>query len=335
MQIYRILFGVAIAASLAAQPAVKLALAKPLGDYVPCLFDRDQDASLRAQRTSRRLITPVLAEWELLGYLNGAHKRELATSLSNRDAFDFAAVLEQMQSAGVLRPPAGITTQTLASNLAATSAVLHDLPRDIACSQGMLSWSEAKDAYNRPIADTYLVYQVNVRNLNSQKEFLLQDVQVAVDDGAFVAGRDKIIARGVALQGQVYGRTNTAERLLETIAAFWPTASIFAAGVATGVGALMPDRSADQMTRFNDTSFSASQAYKIVSPRAGRSPSSRICPSGSSPQARAPKRGRQPSGPNSPIPATSLSPASTSARSEAPAARPFVSQTPVSVPMTT
>ena len=286
MQAYQILF--ALAASLSAQPALPiqkppLKLAKPLADYVPCLFDRDQDASLHAQRTSRRLIQPLLEEWVLLRYLDAAHQAALATTLSNHDAGGFTSVLDEMQAAGVLHLPAGITPLLLADNLkAATSAVYHDLPRDVACSQSLLSWSEAKDSYNRRIADTYLVYQVNVRNLNPQKEFLMQDVQVAVDDREFAAGRDKLIARGVALQGQAYSRRNTVERVLEAAASLglaitglWPAqtvrdgVSIFAAGLVPGFAALAPDRSDDQMTRFNDTSFSAAQAYKIVVPKSG------------------------------------------------------------------
>ena len=293
MQVNPTFLVVALAASLLARQTLAqatpinkkppLTLAKPLGDYVPCLFDRDQDASLHAQRTSRRLIQPSLEEWVLLGYLDAAHKAALATTLSNHDATGFAVVLDEMQTAGVLHLPAGITVQLLADNLkAATSAVYHDIPRDVACSQSLLSWSEAKDAYNQRIADTYLVYQVNVRNLNPQKEFLMQDVQVAVDDREFAAGRDKIIARGVALQGQTYSRRNSVERLLEAVATLGLAltgvlpaqsvrdgVSVFAAGLVPGFASLAPDRSDDQMTRFNDTSFSAAQAYKIVVPKSG------------------------------------------------------------------
>jgi hypothetical protein len=261
-------------------------VAKPLGDYVPCLFDRDQDASLQGQRTSRRQVERTLDEWEGLGYLSARAAQQkplLATALSNHSSDDFAAMLDQMNASGLLNLPAPVTTNTLAANLkSATDAIFQGLPRDVACSQSVLSWTEARDAYNQRIANTYLVYQVNVRNLNPQSEFLMQDVQVAVAGHEFVAGRDKIIARGVALQGQAYSRRNTLERVLQAIAtlglamtgvvsaqAFREGVSIFAAGVVPGFSAVLPDRSDDQMTRFNDTSFSASQPYKIVVPKSG------------------------------------------------------------------
>ena len=276
MQIYRLLFGLALAVSLSAQP-------KTANDYIPCLFDRGQDALLHTQRTPRRLIRQSLDEWVLYGYLNPRYKTPLAVTLSNHDAADFAAVLDQTKAAGLLNLPAGATTLQLADNLKSTvRAITRGLPSDVACSQSLLSWSEASDAFGRRIASTYLVYQVNVRNLNAQKEFLMQDVQVAVDDHEFVAGRDKTIARGVALQGQVYGHRNTVERVLEALAtlglaltgvlpaqAVRDGINIFSASVVPGFASIVPDRSDDQMTRYNDASFSASQAYKIVVPKSG------------------------------------------------------------------
>lgn len=270
MNLYRTFFVAAFVAAFLASLA-----AQTPGDYVPCLFDRE--------RSSRLVIQQALDEWVLLGYMNARQEPALATTLSNYNGSQFAAVLAQMQGAGSLTLPAGITTLELANNLrSAASTMYPKLPADVACSQSLLSWSEAKDSYNRRIADTYFVYQVNVRNLNAQREFLLQDVQVAVQDHEFVAGRDKIIARGVALEGQAYGRRNTVERALEALASLglamtgvFPGQSarngisIFAASLAPGFASIAPDRSDDQMTRFNDTSFSASQAYKIVVPKSG------------------------------------------------------------------
>src|SRR5271166_4294753 len=119
MQIYRLLFGLALAVSLSAQP-------KPANDYIPCLFDRGQDALLHAQRTPRRLIQQSLEEWVLYGYLNPRYKTPLAVTLSNRDAADFAAVLDQMKAAGILNLPAGTTPLLLANNLKSTvGAITH------------------------------------------------------------------------------------------------------------------------------------------------------------------------------------------------------------------
>jgi hypothetical protein len=69
-------------------------------------------------------------------------------------------------------------------------------------SESPMDRYEVKDAYGEETANRYLVYQVIVRNLNADKEFLIHDVQVAVEDHRVIGGRDKAIARGVAIEGQ-------------------------------------------------------------------------------------------------------------------------------------
>ena len=63
-------------------------------------------------------------------------------------------------------------------------------PDDLLCSRSLLGWQEAADIFGRRIANTYLVIQVVVRNLNPDSDYLIQDVIVAAPNTRFGSGRD-------------------------------------------------------------------------------------------------------------------------------------------------
>ncbi len=67
-------------------------------------------------------------------------------------------------------------------------------PKDVACSQSILSYNETKDAFGTRVAGTYVAVQVVVRNLDPDHEFVLHDVQVALpirdETSHFRAGRE-------------------------------------------------------------------------------------------------------------------------------------------------
>src|SRR5262249_3827840 len=82
-------------------------------------------------------------------------------------------------------------------------------PEGIACSTSTLTWNETSDIFGRRVANTYVAIQVTIRNLDNKNEFLVHDIQVAVDTGMgedqwgrFQAGHDKLLARGVAEKSQ-------------------------------------------------------------------------------------------------------------------------------------
>jgi hypothetical protein len=56
----------------------------------------------------------------------------------------------------------------------------------VGCSQSLLTWQETSFMFGRAVADNYLAVQVNVRNLDDTKQFLLHDVQVAIADPAIL-----------------------------------------------------------------------------------------------------------------------------------------------------
>jgi flavin-binding protein dodecin len=87
----------------------------------------------------------------------------------------------------------------------------------IGCSQSILTYTEAHDIYGHRVASTYIPIQVVVRNLDSEHEFLMHDVQIAVDTMRFVGGRDKILARGVAEIGQSEDPRNRWIRVAEVL----------------------------------------------------------------------------------------------------------------------
>lgn len=126
-----------------------------------------------------------------------------------------------------------------------------------------------------------------VRNLNSDHEFVVHDVQVAVpirDEAShFRAGRDKLIARGVAIKGQSLDPRNLVLDGFDTLSATASAASsIASADFMTGASIFtaflsplklwFPDHTVDQLNRLNDLAFSASSTYKIIVPKNGSVP---------------------------------------------------------------
>ena len=158
-------------------------------------------------------------------------------------------------------------------------------PKDVGCSQSILSYNETKDAFGTRAARTYVAVQVYVRNLDSEHEFVLHDVQVAVptqqnETSHFRAGRYKSIARGVAIKGQTMDPRNVLMGGLDALSATASAASgIASVDFKTGTSILttflpplkrwFPDYTVDQLNRLNDLAFSASSTYKIIVPKNG------------------------------------------------------------------
>ena len=166
---------------------------------------------------------------------------------------------------------------------------------DVSCSMALLSWKETSDIFGRRVANTYVGIQVTVRNLNPANEFLIHDIQVAVDTGMyepgypseltrFQAGRDKLLVRNLAQRGQSEDRRNLVLHALQAVGAIAGSSAIagsrdFGIGVAVFQGAflpsyslLFPDHTVDQLNHINDLVFSASSTNKVVVPVQGSVP---------------------------------------------------------------
>jgi hypothetical protein len=197
------------------------------------------------------------------------------------------------------------STSTLVQNIAATAvaqlqAPRFDRPDDISCSFSLQQWHETSDTFGRRVANTYVALEVNVRNLNPQMEFLIHDIQIAVDTGLtraqfgrFQAARDKLVVRNVAQRGQSEDRRNVIINVLQAIGAIAGGASTaltqgnagadaainVASGVAifqgpfiTGLINIFPDHTLEHINHINDLAFSASTTSKTVVPIQGSIP---------------------------------------------------------------
>lgn len=299
--------------ALAQQGQVNTLAAAPktsLADYIPCVLpygveagyrlgylgsdptDQETNALLIAQNRDLVSADNVQKFLDLVRAMAGANSLLIATAAERKgyikQGTSALVGTQLMQSSG---PPAG--------------------QPDVGCSQSILSYDEANAIFGRAIARTYIVIQVNARNLNGDQEFLMHDVQVAVADimntdfagnqnkhgeatkgtlkSRFVSGRDKTLARGVALTGQLDSPRNVAERVIEAIGAvggatslaigavgaagtFKDAMQVFTTAVVPQYGKLFPDHTIDQLNRLNDLGFSSSSAYKIVIPKNGTVP---------------------------------------------------------------
>ena len=299
--------------ALAQQGQVNTLAAAPktsLADYIPCVLPYGVEAGYR------------------LGYLGSDPADQETNALviaQNTDIVppehqkDFLALIHNMAGANSLLIGAALerkgyikqgTSALVGTQLMQSSGPSAGQP-DVGCSQSILSYDEANAIFGRAIAKTYIVIQVNARNLNGDQEFLMHDVQVAVADiqntdfatnqndrgeatkgtlkSRFVSGRDKTLARGVATTGQLDSPRNVAERVIEAIGAvggatslaigavgaagtFKDAMQVFTTAVVPQYGKLFPDHTIDQLNRLNDLGFSSSSAYKIVIPKNGTVP---------------------------------------------------------------
>jgi len=199
---------------------------------------------------------------------------------------------------------------------------------DVGCSESIMSWEEARLAFGRKIADTYIAFQVNTKNTNPDQEFLIHDLQVAVAAFTtnpakqvavaapttnpdkrkthppapyypyacevpavsskpeyythFMAGRDKLLVRGVGQVGQDLTKRNITQHVLEAVAdilggtaavagtaEFSSAVHIFSATGVPGFSKVLPDHFAQQIDLLNDTGFSANSTYRIIIPKNG------------------------------------------------------------------
>jgi len=301
-----------------------------LADYIPCRFLDAVENEFRQGSTDDDLLqerkvvqTFVQRNSEKITNPTGlAMLRARRPDLSN---YDFVL---QAQKENVITP--GANAETLANDLGVVQAErarsIALAPTDVGCSQSMLSWKEADLIFGRAVANNYVVIQVNTRNLSEDHEFLLHDVQVAVADvdktgklicpgesmkpelgtnstcsaPHFVAGRDKILARGVLVSGKSESPRNISANVIDVAASVLSATSgvlgvgtpamgamaatgagrqtfsnfvhIFSAVAMPGFNKIFPDYTIEQLNRLNDTGFSSNSAYKIVVPKNGSVP---------------------------------------------------------------
>ena len=305
------------------QPKPARAAQPPLGDYVPCLFDagqnyelrehsyRDDNATLTIDQIDGILkdIPDILKPPALPKIPTDAQKAENAAATNSVTALtaDLKAVEgilptltpEQLASlAQQLGTGTGLSADQLkllnAYLLAVNPASTYDRPNDVSCSFSVLQWKETKDVFGRRVANDYVALEVNLRNLNTKNEFLVHDIQIAVDTGLtpyqfgrFEATRDKQLVRGVVQRGQSEDRRNliinsltAAGAILSPVSAAIADAgrtiasgvSIFQGPFLVGANNVFPDHTIEYLNNLNDLGFSPSSTNKTVVPVQGSVP---------------------------------------------------------------
>ncbi len=209
-----------------------------------------------------------------------------------------AAALDVAGKKEISRLVTSLGFRTAIRNLASTSRF--ERPGDVVCSFSVMQWKETSDNFGRRVANQYVALQVTVRNLNTENEFLIHDIQIAVDTGLnraqfgrFEAARDKLVVRNVAQRGQSEDRRNLIINSLQAIGAIAGGASaavtqglsntteatamasavsIFQGPFISGVTNIFPDHTLEHINHINDLGFSASSTNKTVAPIQGAVP---------------------------------------------------------------
>ena len=212
-------------------------------------------------------------------------------------AYPYAAAGENTQNvenvaAAYLNAALGATVKQAVEETRPKPAPKFEPPDDVSCSMAIMGWKETSDTFGRRVANDYVAIQVNLRNLNTKNEFLVHDIQVAIDTGfsyddfgRFQAGRDKLLVRAVAQRGQSEDPRNLVLHTLEAAGAI-----AGAAAIATGVSAakdavvvfqgafipgfitVFPDHTVEQLNHISDLVFSASSTSKVLVPIQGSVP---------------------------------------------------------------
>jgi hypothetical protein len=187
---------------------------------------------------------------------------------------------------------AASTNQVVSETEAKTAVQQFQPPDDVSCSMSVMSWKETSDIFGRRVANTFVAIQVTLRNLNTKNEFLVHDIQVAIDTGVspayfgrFQAGRDKLLVRAVAQRGQSEDRRNLVLNTLQAAGAIAAAGSIatgsinaknavavFQGAFIPGFSNIFPDHTVEQLNHINDLVFSASNTSKVLVPIQGSVP---------------------------------------------------------------
>jgi hypothetical protein len=160
-------------------------------------------------------------------------------------------------------------------------------PVDVGCAMSILSPKETSKAYGYIIAHEYIAVQVVVRNLNPNEEFVLHDVEYAVNTdptgtpGRFFSGRDKVIVRALSTAQESFDPRNITITTAQGVGALFSAVAVIVGGnmvPASGVvnGAFLPwlqkgwkDQSVDQLNLLNDTGFSSAVNSQTRVPKSG------------------------------------------------------------------
>jgi hypothetical protein len=302
-------------------------------DFVPCMFDEDETYELRSRSNAEldqqgadavsqsasnaaeavgTSTSPASVDQSTLQKVIGNFKASVNSTLflgvsptqvpdivreKAKEAVSNADIQDPKKAAAATAALDPVVQKATAT---ATGAKFNR-PDNVSCSFSLMDWHETSDVFGRRVANDYVALQVTVRNLDAANEFLIHDVQIAVDTGVsaaqfgrFQAGRDKLIVRAVAQRGQTEDRRNRVLNILEmmsNIAAgasgaltqgvgaadsfagnFSTAVEIFQGPFINGFINIFPDHTIDHINHINDLTFSSSTTSKTIVPTNGAVP---------------------------------------------------------------
>ena len=277
-------------------------------DYIPCLLEPAQLARLHGQAPPKYLnkagaqdvmqaVSVVLTGLVTKKTISDDTSQKLsaaltANSLMGSDVTQagdkvrstVGTVLDQQQKSDTMLSTGSNKTDAADAIIQAAIDALNknfQAPPDVACSMSLLTYKETNDIFGIRIAKDYVAVQVVVRNLNEQDEYLLHDVQLAVDTdpcgsfNQFNSGRDRLLVRAVALRNQFTDPRNFTVRIVEGVGVVASAAVGFAShdyalglavynSLAPAGKAIFPDYTVDQLNRISDLSFTSSGQTRTV-----------------------------------------------------------------------
>lgn len=209
-------------------PQVKVAIASVLAEHTLTAAQPQEKNLWEAARSNSQDLSAYVSKTFNLDVRSSLAQAQQSTE-SRLDALSIAVksqpnVEQAVTKAKELGPAANLqnvaaeSQQVLASvpaknNVAQaaqqqTAAIVR--PTDIACSMSLLSYDTTRYAFGQRMADEFIPVQIIVRNLNPTKEFLVHDVEFAVDEdingrfGRYASGVDKLTARTFMLTARDY-----------------------------------------------------------------------------------------------------------------------------------
>lgn len=263
---------------------------EPLGDYIPCMFDRNQLFTLRSLAPPKdgkeAAKKAALSEVNRLtpGLVDRFTQEMIANPLESGDPSEVAAkIYSNATAAGLPKTDAQSVSD---KGKEGAESVQYKRPADIGCAMTIYPWKEASDNFGRRVADSFIAIQVTVRNLNPNLEFLLHDAELAADANMsglsrFQSSHERRIVRNVGQVGQVWDKRNVAVRIMEGIGmiagsatGFAPSGyalgySVYSAGVIPAVKHVLPDMTQDNLNNISDFAFTSSWSSRIVVPKSG------------------------------------------------------------------
>lgn len=179
------------------------------------------------------------------------------------------------------------TAKNNLANAARSNLALSQRPNDIGCSMSILSYETTRKAFGETMADEYIGVQIVVRNVNPDREFLVQSAEFKVDDdingriGRYFSGVDKMTAREYMLASRDLGKRNLMVHVVQgtgaIMSAMVPFTGVFVkqfSGVYSGAAAgalttIFPDHNTEQLKLIDDEGFSNSRTDRTVVPKSG------------------------------------------------------------------